>query len=179
MFSRNHVVASAAAIALLTSGSVFAQATPTIVVAFTGSNSAVPLGPWTSIIAALFIVVIAATIFRRRMAGRSVGAGLWFAAVAAVAGAAITGLPVDAIRMAYAPPSTPLPLSSSPASVVVGLGFASITAQNVTGTNITIVSVSLTNPAANQVIGTPPTTCAPGLVLTPGQTCIIQVNILS
>jgi len=49
----------------------------------------------------------------------------------------------------------------------------------VTGTNITIVSVTLANPAANQVIATPPTTCAPGLVLTPGQTCFVQVNILS
>jgi len=107
---------------------------------------------------------------------RAVGRELWLAAIAAVAGAAMTGWPVDAIRSAYAPPATPLPLPSSPASVVIGSGFAALLAQNVTGANITILSVSLANPAGGQSIQTPPTTCAPGLILAPGQTCLIEVN---
>jgi hypothetical protein len=178
MFSRTASIASAATVTVLTSGPVFAQASPTIVVAFTGASTAVPLDPWTSVAAALFILVVAGTIFRRRLAGRAVGRGLWLAAIAAVTGAAMTGLPVDAIRSAYAPPATPLPLSSSPASVVIGSGFASLLAQNVTGANITILSVAITNPAVGQSIQTPPTTCAPGLVLAPGQTCLIQVDTL-
>jgi hypothetical protein len=176
MLSRTATIASAAAFALLASGSVFAQASPTVIVAFSGGSIGVPLDPWTSVAAALFIVVVAATIFRRRRAGRAVGRGLWLAALASVAGAAMTGWPVDAIRSAYAPPATPLPLSSSPASVVIGPGFASLLAQNVTGATITILSVSLANPAVGQSIQTPPTTCASGLVLAPGQTCIIEVD---
>jgi len=71
MISRTESIASAAAFALLTSGSVFAQASPTVIVAFSGGSIGVPLDPWTSVAAALFIVVVAATIFRRRRAGRA------------------------------------------------------------------------------------------------------------
>jgi len=51
-----------------------------------------------------------------------------------------------------------------------------VLAQNVTGANITIIPVAIANPSRGQFIQTPPTTCAPGLVLAPGQTCFIEVN---
>jgi hypothetical protein len=54
-----------------------------------------------------------------------------------------------------------------------------VLAQNVTGANITIISVAIANPSVGQSIQTPPTTCAPGLVLAPGPTCLILVDISS
>jgi hypothetical protein len=101
MRSRYLLAAGAATAALLASAPTFAQLQPAIVIAFTGASS-VPLGPWTSVAAALFIVVVAATIFRRRRAGRPMHPGTWLAVIAAVGAAAIAGLPGDAIRAAHA-----------------------------------------------------------------------------
>ena len=176
MLFKNIAAATAAAAAWVVAGQAFAQPAPTIIVAFTGVDTSVPVGPWASVAAGLFILVLAATIFRRRRARQSVGRGLWSVALAAVAGAAaMTFLPVDTIRSAYAA-GGPIQLLTSPTNIVIGGAATFITAQNGTGTSIRIVSVTLANPVGGQVLEGPPnTTCVTGLLLSPGQTCNISV----
>ena len=171
-------VVLAAVVASLTAASVFAQAPgPTVIVAFSSGTVPVPLGPWTGIAAALFIVLLAAMIFRRRAAGNSIRPVLWFALVAAIAGAAITGVPADLVRSANANAGGPTPLTTSPTSIAIGNGAAFVTAVNATSTNITIVSVSIANGTGSQQLQFPATTCSPPSVLAPGATCNISVIV--
>ncbi len=174
MVSKHAVPALAGAAALLAAAPIFAQSTPTIVIAFSGAANAVPLDPWSSVAAALFVVLVAATIFRRRLAGGLPHSGLWTAAVATIAAAALGSLAFNAIPVAAAAPN--FTLTSSPTNIVIGGGSASIVAQNATGGPITLLSITLANPAPGQGIQTPPTTCVAGLTLASGQTCLIQVQ---
>lgn len=173
-----------AAITVLASNVLVAQAPPTVVVGFAGAfagASAVPLDPWSSVAAGLLIAGAAYAFFRRSGAGRCGRLSVWLAVVAATTGAVIGTSRVEIISTAHAiVPSTQLLLTSSPASLVVGSGTTLVDVLNATGAPVTITSVNLLNPAANQVIAPfQGLNCAPGLVLPAGQSCNVLVDVLS
>ena len=142
-----------AAVAGLASGALFAQPSPTVSISFVGASAAaVPLDPWSSLAAGLLI--------------------------AAAAGVVIGASRVDVVATAHAGSmATPLLLTSSPASIVVGGGAAFIEARNATGATITINSVSLVNAVNGQVIFETEGSCVPGLTLAVGQSCFVNVQL--
>ena len=143
-----------AAVAGLASGALFAQPSPTVTISFVGASaSAVPLDPWSSLAAGLLIAAAAYAFFRRSGAGRFGRLSAWLAVIAAAAGVVIGASRVDVVATAHAiGMATPLLLTSSPASIVVGAGGAFIEARNATGATITINAVRLDNAVPGQAI---------------------------
>ena len=119
MHCKRVLSAGAAIAACFSAAPALAQLAPTVVINFTGSAGLqVPIDPWTSAAAALFIAVIAMVYFRRRPGAGSHRAGFWLAAIAAVAAAAVGSAAFNVVSNAYAISPTSLPLATSPASVV-------------------------------------------------------------
>jgi hypothetical protein len=177
MHRKNVPSAWAAIAAYAAAAPALAQLAPTVVINFTGSAGLqVPIDPWTSAAAALFIAVIAMAYFRRRTGGGTQRAGFWLAAIVAVAAAAIGSAAFNVVSNAYALPPTSLPLATSPASIAIGGSNATLLAQNVTGTPITLTSVQLVNAINGQTFVFPATTCLAGMTLAPSATCNVVVQ---
>jgi hypothetical protein len=166
---------AAAAIALLVSNALFAQAPPTVVITFS-DPIVVPLDMWSAVAAGLLIAAAGYAYFRHRGVARFGRFSAWLAVIAAAAGTVIGASRLDVIATAQAIAPT-LFLTSSPASIVVVGVPQLIQAQNATGRTITILSVTLLNPLPNQSIQpTEGTNCAQGLVLPAGNSCLVLVQ---
>jgi hypothetical protein len=163
--------ASALGGATVATGALAQSVTQTLTVNFTDA-SPVPMGGWISVALAISLAVVGALVLRRRS---STGAWLWVAAAIGT-GALLT---LQTISGAQAiPPTTPLSLVTSPASVVFTFPGAP-TATNVQLTNnvggpTTITAITLQpgpyDPAPGQ------TTCTVGLVLPASGTCLIGLT---
>jgi hypothetical protein len=165
-----------AVIAGLASGALFAQPSPpTVTVGFVGPLP-VPLDPWSSLAAGLLIAAAAYAFFRRSGAGRFGRLSAWLAVIAAAAGVVIGASRIDVVATAHAVSGTPLPLTTSPASLVIGGESAFIEARNATGTTVTITEVRLDNAAPGQAIVETTGSCVAGLILAVGQSCFVSVQ---
>jgi hypothetical protein len=177
MGARSVSSAALAAVAGLASGALFAQPSPTVTISFVGPT-AVPLDPWSSLAAGLLIAAAAYAFFRRSGAGRFGRLSAWLVVIAAAAGVVIGASRVDVVAMAHAEAPTLLQLTSSPASIVIGSGGASIEARNATANPITIVEVRLENAAVDQAIVPSLGGCVPGLTLGVGKSCFVNVQVV-
>jgi hypothetical protein len=166
--------AAAAAIALFASDALLAQAPPGIVIDF---GSGVPLDPWSTVGAGLLIALAAYVWARRRGAGFG-RLSAWIAIVAAATGTAMMASKLDLIGKAEAISGpTVVTLTSSPAIITIGTGFALLEVHNGTTGAITILAVNLQNPSEGQHIVTARgVNCAPGLRLEAGAFCLVEVD---
>jgi hypothetical protein len=177
MFRNVRSSAVVATMALLASNALFAQAPPTIVIAFIGEVSAVPLDGWVSVGAALAIAAAAYAFFRRHRAGAFGRLSAWLAVGIAVAGGAFVASRSDVIGTAYAVVvPTQVQLTSSPANVAVGASNALLEVHNGTGAPVRIASITLQNPAAGQqIVEYLGVNCVPGFTLQVSALCYIAV----
>ena len=170
--------AAVAALAFVASGSLLAQPSPAIVIDF-GTRS-VPLDAWSSVGAGLLIAFAAYLWSRRRGAGFG-RLSTWIAIVAAAVGTAMTASKLEFIGGAEAISlPTVVTLTTSPAVITIGSGFAFLEVHNGTGAPITIGSVTLQNPSSGQQIGEAKgLNCAPGVTLGPSGICLIVVDVVA
>jgi hypothetical protein len=170
--------AALAAIVSLASNALFAQAPPTVVIAFNGNSSAVPLDAWTSVGAALAIAVAAYAFFRQRRAGGFGRLSAWLVVATAAAGAVLMASRVDVIGTAHAIVGpTVVQLTTSPASIAVGSSSALLEVHNGTGAPVRINSITLQNPAqGQQIVPYEGPNCTPGLTLQVASLCYIAVG---
>lgn len=166
--------AAVAALALLASNALFAQAPPVIVIDF-GSRS-VPLDSWSTVGAAL-LIAIAAYLWARRRATNFSRLPAWIAVVAAAIGMTMMASKLDLIGAAQAVSVNQVTLTTSPAVIQVGTGFALLEVTNGTGGTVTIASVTLQNPAQGQhIVEAKGTNCKAGLALAASAICYIAVD---
>ena len=167
--------AAFAALALFASGALFAQQPPTVVIDF--GNRSVPLDPWSTVGAALLIAV-AAYAWARRVRGVGFGRlSAWIAIIGAATGTALLASKVDLIGRAQAVGPTVVTLTTSPAVIQIGTGFAFLEVHNGTQGPITIASVRLQNPAqGQQIVDAREANCRAGLTLQAGGICFIAVE---
>ena len=146
-----------------------AQAGQTLVVAFNGASTAVPLSGWLSLAVAL--VIAASAIFAFRNGGKT---RFWAWPITFIAAAALYAAVVSDTAAIIAP-SLFINLTTSPGSVVVPGGGAVtviVEVDNGTGGQITIGSVSLSS-GAYSIVGNG---CTVGLVLPANGNCLITLQ---
>ncbi len=163
-----------APLGLITAAPVLAQPSPVLTVTFTvaaapgplAAVAAVPVSPWTLLAIAFAVALIAYRVLRGRT-----GTTTWI--VAATLGLTCYVAEHDA----RAQQAATLNLVTSPATLIITSGSATVTVVNTTGKVATITGRTISDP---QYIFFPPSSspeCTAGLVLQPGSSCFLNFNI--
>jgi hypothetical protein len=175
MTRRTRIAGFAVASLCLYSTVVSAQVTPPVLeVDFTGIT--VPLSPLLSILVAVALACAGLYALRRARSGARLLSILVVAGAALALGGTLTLTPWVGRAMAVLP-STPLPLTTSPALLSGNfLGVVNVT--NMNSQNVTITAITYNPHTFDYYLSVAETTCAVGQVLTPGATCVIMLRSL-
>lgn len=159
-----------AALLALASEPLHAQSSAQLQVLFTGGTNAVPVGGWSTPGIALALAVLAYLALKKmRTTGR-------VAAILATSVAVLATWSLDGVERAWAPPSTPLPLATSPATIAVPTEQGAFMAMNVTPGRIRITGIVYTKPVDSpSQIYYASSSCVVGMALAPGAYCMIFI----
>ena len=175
MTRRTRIAGFAVASLCLCSTVVWAQVTPPVLeVDFTSAT--VPLSPLLSALIAIAIACVGLYALRRSRGGARLLSIFVVVAAALTLGNAL--IPAQLISRAIAVfPTTPLTLVTSPATLAENfVGVVNVT--NANNVNVTITAIKYSPFSFDYYLSVSETTCAVGLVLPPGATCVVMLRSL-